>query len=124
MSNLLRNSILIKGYKTQNLVNKYKNNSRQFLWESDAKLETFQKHSLYIGVFYKFVLNSVKTLNRIQNHFSVKARLTLKPFEKVFCFGVCEKSQLIVIIAFSNFLYVEHSTVEYSTGYMVIDIFD
>ena len=139
MSNLLRDSILVEGYKTQNLVNKYKYKSRPFLWESDAKLETFQKHSLYIGVFYKSALNSVKTLNRIfwakeywfkalynlkfgqriQNHFSGKARLTLKLFEKFFCFRVCEKSQLIVIIAFSNFLYVEHST-----GYMVIDIFD
>ena len=63
MSTLLRDSILVEGYKTQNLVDKYKYKSRPFLWESDAKLETFLKHSLYIGVFYKFALNSVKTLN-------------------------------------------------------------
>ena len=34
-------------------------------WESEAKLQTLQNFSPYIGVSFKFVLNSVKRLNRI-----------------------------------------------------------
>ena len=40
-------------------------NIKPFFWESEAKLETLQKLSPYTGVFYKFVLKSAKTLNRI-----------------------------------------------------------
>ena len=39
-------------------------NLKPFFWESEAKLETLQKLSLYIGVCYKFGLKSVKTLNK------------------------------------------------------------
>ena len=44
-----------------NLVDEYK----PFFLESEAKLQTLQKLSTYIRVSYKFVLKSVKTLNRI-----------------------------------------------------------
>ena len=77
-------------------------NTKPFFWESEAKLQTLQKFSPYIGVFFKFVLNSVKHLNRIsfwaveywsktlechfdrriQKHFSGKARQTLELFKK------------------------------------------
>ena len=40
-------------------------NTKLFFWESEAKLQTLQKFSPYIGVSFKFVLNSVKRLNRI-----------------------------------------------------------
>ena len=72
-------------------------NTKPFFWESEAKLQTLQKLSLYIAVFYKFVLKSVKDLNRIfwvieywfkavecqiwstnTNHFSEKARQNFK----------------------------------------------
>ena len=39
-------------------------NLKPFFRESEAKLETLQKLSLYIGVCYKFGLKSVKTLNK------------------------------------------------------------
>ena len=45
----------------RNLVDEYK----PFFWDSEAKLETLQKLYPYIGVSYKFVLKSVKTLNQI-----------------------------------------------------------
>ena len=35
-----------------------------FFWESEAKFETLQRLSIYIGVSYKFVLKSVKGLNQ------------------------------------------------------------
>ena len=77
-------------------------NTKPFFWESEAKLQTLQKFSPYIGVSFKFVLNSVKRLNRIsfwaveywsktlecqfgrpiQKHFSGKARQTLELFKK------------------------------------------
>ena len=44
-----------------NLVDEYK----PFFWESEVKLQTLQKLSPYIRVSYKFVLKSVKDLNRI-----------------------------------------------------------
>ena len=75
----------------------YSTNTRPFFWQSEANFDTLQKCSSYIGVSYKFVLKSVKCLNwsceqwniglklyntkfgrRIQNHFSGKARQTLK----------------------------------------------
>ena len=40
-------------------------NTKSFFWESEAKLETLLKLSPYIGVSYKFVLKSIKSLNRI-----------------------------------------------------------
>ena len=40
-------------------------NTKLFFWESEAKPQTLQKFSPYIGVSFKFVLNSVKRLNRI-----------------------------------------------------------
>ena len=40
-------------------------NTKPFLWESEGKLETLLKLSLYIGVYYKIVLKFVKTLSRI-----------------------------------------------------------
>ena len=40
-------------------------NTKPFFWESEAKLQTLQKFSPYIGVSFKFVLNSVKRLNLI-----------------------------------------------------------
>ena len=39
-------------------------NTKSFFWESKANVETLQKSSLYIWVFYKFVFKSVKTLTR------------------------------------------------------------
>ena len=40
-------------------------NTKSFFLKNDAKLQTLQKLSPYIGVPYKFVLKSIKTLNRI-----------------------------------------------------------
>ena len=40
-------------------------NTKPFFWESEANVETLQKPSPYIWVSYKFVLKSVKSLNRI-----------------------------------------------------------
>ena len=40
-------------------------NTKPFFWESEAKVETLPKPSPYIWVSYKFVLKSVKSLNRI-----------------------------------------------------------
>ena len=40
-------------------------NTKPFSWESEKNLETLHKLSAYIGVSYKFVLKSVKGLNRI-----------------------------------------------------------
>ena len=40
-------------------------NTKPFFWESEANIETLQKFSSYIRVFYKFVFKSVKSLNRI-----------------------------------------------------------
>ena len=40
-------------------------NTKPLFWESEANVETFQKLSPYIWVCYKFVLKSVKSLNRI-----------------------------------------------------------
>ena len=40
-------------------------NAKPFFWESEANLETLHKLSPYIWVSYKFVLKSVKSLNRI-----------------------------------------------------------
>ena len=37
-------------------------NTNPFLWGSEANLETFKKVSLPIGVSYKFVLKSVKSV--------------------------------------------------------------
>ena len=39
-------------------------NTKAFFWESKTNLRTFQKFSTYIGVSYKFVLKSFKSLNR------------------------------------------------------------
>ena len=44
-----------------NLVDEY----NTIFWQSEANVETLQKRSPYIGVSYKFVLKSVKSLNRI-----------------------------------------------------------
>ena len=40
-------------------------NTKPFFWESETNVETFQKLSPYIRVFYKFVLKTVKSWNRI-----------------------------------------------------------
>ena len=40
-------------------------NTKLFSWESEENVETIQKFSPYIWVSYKFVLKSVKILNRI-----------------------------------------------------------
>ena len=72
-------------------------NTKPFSWESEKNLETLHKLSAYIGVSYKFVLKSVKGLNRIsrvieywfkalecqlgrriQNHVSGKLRQSFK----------------------------------------------
>ena len=53
--------ILVKAFKCQICLT----NTKLFSWESEANLETLQKVSLYIWVSYKFVLKSVKSLNRI-----------------------------------------------------------
>ena len=37
-------------------------NTNPFIWGSEANLETFKKVSLPIGVSYKFVLKSVKSV--------------------------------------------------------------
>ena len=38
---------------------------KQFFCKSEANFEIFQKRFPYIGVYYKYVLKSVKSLNRI-----------------------------------------------------------
>ena len=72
-------------------------NTKPFFWESEANVKILQNCGPYIWVSYKFVLKSVKSLNRIlwateylfkalkcqicwriQNHFSGKVRQTLK----------------------------------------------
>ena len=60
-SNLLSHGILVQGFRMPNLSDEYKT---IFLgkWYN---LGTIQKLSLYIGVSYKFVLKSIKSLNRI-----------------------------------------------------------
>ena len=40
-------------------------NTEPFFWESEANIETPQKVSPYVWVFYKFVLKSANSLNRI-----------------------------------------------------------
>ena len=40
-------------------------NTKPFFWEGDANVEPLQKLSPSIWVFYKFVLKSIKSLNRI-----------------------------------------------------------
>ena len=40
-------------------------NKKPFFWESEASFETLQDFSAYISVSYKFVLKSLKNLNRI-----------------------------------------------------------
>ena len=40
-------------------------NTRPFFWEIEANLEPPEKLSPYIGIYYNFVLKSVKSLNRI-----------------------------------------------------------
>ena len=40
-------------------------NTKPFFWENDANLETLQNFSPYIWVSYKFLLQSVNSLNRI-----------------------------------------------------------
>ena len=40
-------------------------NTKPLHWESEANVETLQKRSPYTWVFYKFLLKSVKILNRI-----------------------------------------------------------
>ena len=40
-------------------------NTKPFFWESKAHIKTLQNFSPYIWVSYKFVLKSVKSLNRI-----------------------------------------------------------
>ena len=40
-------------------------NTKPFFWKSEANVETLQKPSFYIGVSYKLVLKSEKSLNRI-----------------------------------------------------------
>ena len=39
--------------------------AKPFLWKSEVNLETFQQPSPYIGVSYKFILKSAKSLNQI-----------------------------------------------------------
>ena len=53
--------ILVQGFKIPNLIDEYK----PFFLEREANVETLQKFSPYIWVFYKFVLKSVKSLNRM-----------------------------------------------------------
>ena len=60
--NLVSNTILVESFIMPNFHNEYKT---IFFWESETNLETFQKLSPYIWVSYKFVLKSVKSLNRI-----------------------------------------------------------
>ena len=76
-----------------------------FFWESEAGFETFQRFFLHVGVSYKHVFKSSKSLNvtcpvhfnvgkrlknakflcRIQNHFSQNRRQFFEPLENVFC---------------------------------------
>ena len=53
--------IFVQGFKMPNLLT----NTKPFFWESEANVETLPKRSSYIWVFYKFVLKSVKSVNRI-----------------------------------------------------------
>ena len=39
--------------------------TKPFIWDSETKLETLQKLSSHIWIFYKFVLKSVNSLSRI-----------------------------------------------------------
>ena len=39
--------------------------AKPFFWKSEVNLETFQQPSPYIGVSYKFILKSAKSLNQI-----------------------------------------------------------
>ena len=97
-SDLLGHGILVQDFRIPNLVDEYKT----IFLESQTKLQTLQKLSPYIGGCYKFVLKSVKTLNRIflamenwfkslecqvwwtnTNHFSGKVRQSFK-LSKIF----------------------------------------
>ena len=40
-------------------------NTKPFFWESEANVQTLWKPFPYISVFYKFVLKSVKSVNRL-----------------------------------------------------------
>ena len=40
-------------------------NTKSFFWENEARLESLQKVSPCFGVWYRFVLESIKSLNRI-----------------------------------------------------------
>ena len=63
-------------------------NIKPFFWHSEPKVETLQKFSINIWVFSKFVLKSVKSLNRMLSvtEYSCKAfkwrnwRKNTKPF--------------------------------------------
>ena len=78
-------------------------NTKIFFWESEANVETLQKPSPYLWVSYKFVLKFVKSLNQVlsaieywfkalkyqiwftnANHFSKKAKQTLKLSKNLF----------------------------------------
>ena len=53
--------MLVQGFIMSNLAEEYK----LFFWKSEANIETFQKLLSHIGVPYKLVLGSIKSLNRI-----------------------------------------------------------
>ena len=52
--------ILVQGFSMPNLVDEYKT----FFWENEPNVEAVKKPYPCIGVSYKFVLKSVKSLNR------------------------------------------------------------
>ena len=99
-------------------------NIKLFFWETKTNLGTLEKPFPSIGVSYKFLLKSVKSLNRIfwamdysfkalqcqiwstnTNHFSGKTRQNLK-LSKIFfsifkfpltCSGVCQKPKSNIV---------------------------
>ena len=86
--------MLVLGSKMQNWLDEYKT----IFLGKQGKLETSPKFSPYIGVSYKFILKPVKSVKK-KNWFSSLSKIS------VYCDNF-----------FSNFLNIQHSTVEYSAG--------
>ena len=95
--------------------------ARRIFLESKTNVETCRKHSPYFGVFYKFLLKSVKSVNRTFSAmgywFKALYRQICQWMQNYFS-GKCEAGYIgyIYLILFN----IQHSTVEYSTGHNVI----
>ena len=59
--NLLRIEIMGQGFKIRKFIDAYKT----IYWESEPNFQTFPKPFPYIWVYYKMLLENVKSLNRI-----------------------------------------------------------